>query len=219
MKRGGETAFGGEFETKADYRDPYLQKLIAEKGGWMVWPPIRYSYATHNLDLPTPAPSKPTWMLTEAQCKEVVQKKGLKSCRDLEYNWLGTDDQSRDVVARLIYGFRISVLFGLTLTILSSIIGIAAATKTRVRRIVGVEATGINACPCAQGLVRERAAERDEIGIARFQHGLGHARVADPARDADGPGGDDRQQVELHDGGSDRRDRPELRAVRRHRRL
>ena len=65
-------------------------------------------------------------MLTEEQCKEVVQKKGLKSCSDLEYNWLGTDDQSRDVVARLIYGFRISVLFGLTLTILSSIIGIAA---------------------------------------------------------------------------------------------
>jgi microcin C transport system permease protein len=121
-----ETTFGGDFETTADYRDPYLQKQIAEKGGTMIWPPIRYSYDTHNLDLPTPAPSKPTWMLTEEQCKEVVQKKGLKSCRDLEYNWLGTDDQSRDVVARLIYGFRISVLFGLTLTILSSIIGIAA---------------------------------------------------------------------------------------------
>jgi microcin C transport system permease protein len=65
-------------------------------------------------------------MLTEAQCKPVVEKKGLKSCRDLEYNWLGTDDQGRDVVARLIYGFRISVLFGLCLTIVSSIIGIAA---------------------------------------------------------------------------------------------
>src|SRR2546430_9308950 len=65
-------------------------------------------------------------MLTEAQWKEVVQKKGLKSWRDLEYNWVGTDDQGRDVVARLIYGFRISVLFGLTLTIFSSIIGIAA---------------------------------------------------------------------------------------------
>ena len=121
-----ETTFGGDFETTADYRDPYLQKLIADKGGTVVWPLIRYSYHTHNLDLPTPAPSKPTWMLTEAQCKEVVQKKGLKSCRDLEYNWLGTDDQGRDVVARLIYGFRISVLFGLTLTILSSMIGIAA---------------------------------------------------------------------------------------------
>ncbi|MCX7320448.1 MAG: ABC transporter permease, partial [Hyphomicrobiales bacterium] len=121
-----ETTFGGDFETAADYRDPFLQKLIAEKGGSVYWPLIRYSYDTHNLDLPTPAPSKPTWMLTEEQCKPVVEKKGLNGCRDLEYNWLGTDDQGRDVVARLIYGFRISVLFGLTLTILSSIIGIAA---------------------------------------------------------------------------------------------
>jgi microcin C transport system permease protein len=121
-----ETAFGGDFETAADYRDPYLQKLIAAKGGTIIWPPIRYSYDTHNLDLPTPAPSKPTWLLTEAQCKEVVQRKNLTSCRDLEYNWLGTDDQGRDVVARLIYGFRISVLFGLCLTIVSSVIGIAA---------------------------------------------------------------------------------------------
>jgi microcin C transport system permease protein len=121
-----ETALGGEFETAADYRDPYLQKIIAETDGWMLWPPIRYSYNTHNLDLPTPAPSPPTWMLTEQQCKAVVERKGLKSCRDLEYNWLGTDDQGRDVVARLIYGFRLSVLFGLILTVISSIIGVAA---------------------------------------------------------------------------------------------
>ncbi|WP_439923489.1 ABC transporter permease [Nitrobacter sp. JJSN] len=121
-----ETAFGGDFETAADYRDPYLQKLITAKGGTIVWPLIRYSYDTHNLDLPTPAPSKPTWLLTEQECKDVVQRKHLTSCRDLEYNWLGTDDQGRDVVARLIYGFRISVLFGLCLTIVSSIIGIAA---------------------------------------------------------------------------------------------
>jgi len=121
-----ETTFGGDFETAADYRDPYLQKLIADKGGWMIWPPIRYSYSTHNLDLPTPAPSPPTWMLTEAQCKSVVERKGLKGCSDLEYNWLGTDDQGRDVLARLIYGFRISVLFGLILTIVSSVIGVAA---------------------------------------------------------------------------------------------
>jgi len=121
-----ETAFGGDFETAADYRDPFLQKLIAEKGGVVLWPPIRYSYDTHNLDLPTPAPSKPTWMLTEAECKAVVERKGLSGCRDLEYNWLGTDDQGRDVVARLIYGFRISVLFGLILTIVSSVIGVAA---------------------------------------------------------------------------------------------
>ncbi len=121
-----ETDFGGDFETAADYRDPFLQKLIAEKGGTMLWPPIRYSYDTHNLDLPTPAPSKPTWLLTEKECEAVVQKKGLRSCRDLEYNWLGTDDQGRDVAARLIYGFRISVLFGLILTIISSVIGVAA---------------------------------------------------------------------------------------------
>ncbi|HET9903360.1 MAG TPA: ABC transporter permease [Xanthobacteraceae bacterium] len=121
-----ETAFGGEFETAADYRDPYLQNLIAEKGGYMLWPPIRYSYDTHNLDLPTPAPSPPTWMLTDEQCRPVAEKKGGSSCRDLEMNWLGTDDQGRDVVARLIYGFRISVLFGLILTVISSAVGVAA---------------------------------------------------------------------------------------------
>ena len=121
-----ETAFGGEFETAADYRDPYLRDLIAEKGGSVVWPLIRYSYNTHNLDLPTPAPSPPTWTLNEDQCKQVVQKKKLSSCRDLEYNWLGTDDQGFDVVARIIYGFRVSVLFGLTLTIISSFVGVAA---------------------------------------------------------------------------------------------
>ena len=62
-----ETAFGGEFETAADYRDPFLKNLIAEKGGTVLWPPIRYSYNTHNLDLPTPAPSPPTWLLSEEQ--------------------------------------------------------------------------------------------------------------------------------------------------------
>ena len=121
-----ETAFGGDFETAADYRDPFLQKLISDKGGYMLWPPIRFSYDTHNLDLPTPAPSKPTWLLGEEECKQVVEKKQLTGCRDLEYNWLGTDDQGRDLVARMIYGFRVSVLFGLLLTIISSMIGVAA---------------------------------------------------------------------------------------------
>jgi microcin C transport system permease protein len=92
----------------------------------MLWPPIRFSYGTHNLDLPTPAPSKPTWLLTAKECQPIVEKKHLSGCGDLEYNWLGTDDQGRDVVARMIYGFRISVLFGLLLTVISSIIGIAA---------------------------------------------------------------------------------------------
>jgi microcin C transport system permease protein len=121
-----ETAFGGEFETAADYRDPYLRKLIADKGGSIWWPPIHFSYDTHNLNLPTPAPSKPTWLLTEAECKPAAEKVGGTRCADLEYNWLGTDDQGRDVLARLIYGFRISILFGLTLTIISSIVGIMA---------------------------------------------------------------------------------------------
>jgi microcin C transport system permease protein len=92
----------------------------------MYFPPIHFSYSTHNLNLPTPAPSPPTWMLTEEQCKGAAEKVGGTGCRDLEVNWLGTDDQGRDVLARLIYGFRISVLFGLALTILSSAIGVAA---------------------------------------------------------------------------------------------
>ncbi len=98
-----ETKFGGEFETEADYRDPFVKNLIKEKGGWIVWPLIHYSYDTINLNLPVPAPAPPS-----------------------AENWLGTDDQGRDVVARVIYGFRISVLFGLILTIFSSIIGVTA---------------------------------------------------------------------------------------------
>lgn len=118
-----ETAFGGDFETEADYRDPYLQKLIADKGGSIWWPPIRYSYNTINLNLPVPAPAPPTWQLSAEQC---AKANAGPDCENIEWNWLGTDDQGRDVVARLIYGFRLSVLFGLTLTILSSIIGVAA---------------------------------------------------------------------------------------------
>jgi microcin C transport system permease protein len=113
-------------ESAPDYRDPYLQKQIAGKGGYIVWPLIRYSYDTHNLNLPTPAPSKPTWLLTEEECKPAAERLGLSGCRDLEYNWLGTDDQGFDVAARLIYGFRVSVLFGLVLTIFSSVVGVAA---------------------------------------------------------------------------------------------
>jgi len=97
-----ETDFGGEFETEAVYRDPFVAELI-EAEGWMLWPPVRYSYQTINYDLPVPAPAPPS-----------------------AENWLGTDDQGRDVVARLIYGFRISVLFGLILTVVSSAIGIVA---------------------------------------------------------------------------------------------
>ena len=98
-----ETVFGGDFETEAEYREPDVKDLITEKGGWMIWPLIEYSYNTVNLNLQVPAPAPPS-----------------------ADNWLGTDDQGRDVLARVIYGFRISVLFGLILTVLGSIIGIVA---------------------------------------------------------------------------------------------
>ncbi|CAH1655975.1 putative oligopeptide ABC transporter membrane subunit YejE [Hyphomicrobiales bacterium] len=119
-----EEKFGG-FLATTDYRDPVIAKEIAANG-FAVWPPIRYSYRTHNLDLAVPAPAPPTWMLSDAQCKPIAERSGGSTCRDLEWNWLGTDDQGRDVVARLIYGFRISVLFGLILCAFSSVIGIAA---------------------------------------------------------------------------------------------
>jgi len=121
-----ETDFGGIFETEADYRDPVVQELITEKGGWMLWPPIRFSYNTQNKNPPMAFPVKPTWLLTDKDCELAVEK-GFHPCNaSLEWNWLGTDDQGRDVVARIIYGFRISVLFGLVLTIFSTIIGVSA---------------------------------------------------------------------------------------------
>ena len=124
-----EEKFGG-FLAETDYRDPVISKEINDNG-WMLWPPVRYSYRTHNLDLPVPAPSPPTWMLTDAQCRASIERhNGVapseKPCNAIEWNWLGTDDQGRDVVARLIYGFRISILFGLTLAAISSAVGIAA---------------------------------------------------------------------------------------------
>ena len=97
-----ETVFGGEFLTEADYRSPYVSELINLEG-WMIWPLIRYHHQTVAWDLPTPAPSAP----------------------DREH-WLGTDDQARDVLARAIYGFRISVLFGFALTFVSAVIGVSA---------------------------------------------------------------------------------------------
>ncbi len=97
-----ETAFGGSFETVADYRDPFVAAKI-ETRGWMIWPLVRYHHRTVAWNLPTPAPARPS---TE--------------------HWLGTDDQARDVVARLIYGFRISVLFGFVLTVISAAIGVTA---------------------------------------------------------------------------------------------
>ena len=97
-----ETTFGGDFETETDYRDPFAIELIEEKG-WMIWPLVEFSYNSINYDLSQPAPAPPD-----------------------SVNILGTDDQGRDVFARMLYGFRISILFGLILTVFSSIIGIIA---------------------------------------------------------------------------------------------
>jgi len=123
-----EEKFGG-FLAETDYRDAVITDEI-KAHGWMIWPPIRYSYRTINRHLPTPAPSPPTWMLTKAQCASAAERFGGadkdKGCGAIEWNWLGTDDQGRDVLARLIYGFRLSVLFGLILSSISSIVGIAA---------------------------------------------------------------------------------------------
>ncbi|PMM11404.1 ABC transporter permease [Vibrio splendidus] len=95
-----ETEFGGEFETEADYKDPYVIELI-EDSGYIVWPIIPFSYDTINFDISGAVPSEPD-----------------------SVNWLGTDDKGRDVLARIIYGFRISVLFGFILTIVSSVVGV-----------------------------------------------------------------------------------------------
>ena len=103
LKRYPETDFGGEFPLEANYKSPYIRELLAKKDAWVLWPPIPYSYQSINYDLKVPAPAPPS-----------------------AENWLGTDDQGRDVLARVIYGFRISVLFALTLTVLSSIIGVIA---------------------------------------------------------------------------------------------
>lgn len=101
LKKYPETTFGGIFETEADYKDPIVQALIDAKG-WSVWPIIKYAHQTHNFELTVPVPSPPT-----AQ------------------NWLGTDDQGRDVMARVLYGLRVSLLFGFALTLFASLIGIA----------------------------------------------------------------------------------------------
>lgn len=101
LKDYDETVFGGDFDSATDYRDPYIRRKIMQRG-WIVWAPIRFSYDTINYDLPVPAPAPPS-----------------------RENWLGTDDQARDVMARLIYGVRTSLIFALVLASLSSVIGIA----------------------------------------------------------------------------------------------
>ena len=103
FKKYAETEFGGVFKVEADYREHFVQDLIEDQGGWMIWPPIRFSYNTIDYYLPGTAPYPPS--------KEHL---------------LGTDNVGKDVLASLIYGARLSFLFGLVLTFLSSIIGVCA---------------------------------------------------------------------------------------------
>ncbi len=120
-----EEKFGG-FLATTDYRDPFIQEEITANG-WMIWPLVRYSYQTVNNEIPVPAPAPPSWMMDKEQrCERYPGGVNDPNCTIGNWNWLGTDDQGRDVLARLVYGFRISVLFGLALTIASSVIGIGA---------------------------------------------------------------------------------------------
>ena len=96
-----ETVFGGDFSTPTDFLDPDIRQNITSNGNWAIYPPIHYSYETLNYFSKVPNPAPPSWE-----------------------NWLGTDDRGRDVLARLIYGFRLSILFGLALTIVGVSVGI-----------------------------------------------------------------------------------------------
>lgn len=120
-----EEKFGG-FLATTDYRSDYITQEI-EANGWMIWPPVRYSYQTVNSQIPHSAPTRPFWLMdAQERCSAYALKDADPNCRLGNLNWLGTDDQARDVTARLIYGFRISVLFGLALTVASAVIGVLA---------------------------------------------------------------------------------------------
>ncbi|OED00018.1 ABC transporter permease [Rhizobium sp. YK2] len=122
-----EEKFGG-FLAQTDYRAPDIQDEI-NAHGWMIWPPIHYSYQTANSNLPTgmSAPTPPFWAMSkETRCSGYPGGVADPNCNWSNFNWLGTDDQARDVLARLIYGFRISVLFGLALTTCSAVVGVCA---------------------------------------------------------------------------------------------
>jgi microcin C transport system permease protein len=123
--------FGGFMFTPADFRNKDIADEI-EAHGWMIWPPVHFSYATPNYRSATPAPSPPTWALGQAECDAagaaLVKIRGgpNNGCRDIERDWLGTDEGDRDVLARVIYGTRVSILFGLALTAVASLIGVTA---------------------------------------------------------------------------------------------
>ena len=101
FKTYAETTFGGDFDTEAEYSDPFIADRLEASPNWAVWPLIRFDYKTVDFDLQHPAPSPPS-----------------------SAHWLGTDDRARDILARLVYGFRLSVLFGIALAVFGSLLGI-----------------------------------------------------------------------------------------------
>ncbi|CAK9889288.1 MULTISPECIES: ABC transporter permease [Pseudomonas] len=103
FKRYSEQQFGGQLPFQPDYRSQYVRQLIEGQNGWMLFAPVPFGADTPNYDLLVPAPSPPS-----------------------AANWLGTDDQARDVLARVLYGTRVSILFALALTLISTVIGITA---------------------------------------------------------------------------------------------
>ncbi len=120
-----EEKFGG-FLAETDYRSSFIAEEI-DANGWAVWPPIRYSYNTVNSNIPHSAPTAPFWLMDrQERCSGYAKGVEDPDCNLGNLNWLGTDDQARDVTARMIYGFRISVLFGLALTLCSAVIGVTA---------------------------------------------------------------------------------------------
>ena len=120
-----EEKFGG-FLATTNFRDPFIQDEI-NANGWMLWPAVRYSYDTVNNEIATPAPAAPWWRIpADIRCQAYPLGEADPNCTLGNFNWLGTDDQGRDVLARAMYGLRISILFGFMLTIVSSAIGIAA---------------------------------------------------------------------------------------------
>jgi microcin C transport system permease protein len=119
-----ESKFGG-FLADTIWLDPEIYNEI-EAHGWILWPPVRFGARTTYKNTPVPFPAPPTWLLKDEQCAEQAAKVGGSTCADIDWNWLGTDMNGYDIVARVLYGFRLSLVFALILAFCSSVVGVVA---------------------------------------------------------------------------------------------